>query len=200
MTRKTDAPDPARLAKNVEYALRNAFSADDLLPMVETLARVAEKGSPTWAFAQQKLAELLVERDPWRAAIAARACCRLCPDEHAAHGLLALALTMLGHYRAAERAYRDALRIAPDEPRYAHNLGHMLDMALGRPREAVPLLRRAFRREPHVEIAASLAHALGRTGRAAEGLTILRRALTGDTPSRDQAALLDWLSSMSPSK
>ena len=191
--------DPARLRRNVDFALAHDFAVDDLVPMLSSLARASERGSPSWVLAHTKLAELLVERAPWRAAAAARNAIIHAPDDEIPRALLALALTVLGHYHAAARAYREALAIAPDNPWYAHNLGHLLDVALGRPVDAVPLLRRAHAAEPHVEIAASLAHALGRVGRAADARRILTKALRGDdSPSADHVALLAWLDDGAP--
>ena len=193
MPKRPPAHDAARLERNVEWALRHSFDAGDVLPMVEQLVRIAEKGSSTWVFAHRHLAGLLLEKQPWRAAVAARMAYLHAPDDDAAPALLGLALTVLRHYRAAARAYRAALRIAPDNPWHAHNLGHLLDCALDRPRQAVPLLLAAHRTEPHAEIAASLAHALGRVGRVDEARQVLEKALRGSTPSDDHQALLSWL-------
>lgn len=190
--------DPARLERNVAWAIEQRFERDDLLPMVERLVRIAPPGSSTWAFAHRQLAELVVEQQPWRAAAAAWAVTRAEPTDDAAHGLLGLALTVLGHYPRAARAYRTALALAPDNPWYAHNLGHLLDMALDAPHEAVMWLRRAWARETHVEIAASLAHALGRLGRAQEGLAILRRGLRGELGSAEHQELESWLKQGAP--
>jgi Flp pilus assembly protein TadD len=190
--------EPARLKRNIEWALRHAFEERDVLPMVEALARSAERGSRDWVFAHRQLAELVVEKQPWRAAIAARLVARFAPDDDGARALQGLALTLLGHYQCAVRAYRSALAIAPDNPWYAHNLGHLLDVALNRPHESLGLLRRAFLAEPHPEIASSLAHALARTGRVDEAKKVLSQALEGSRPTPDQAALLEWLDQGAP--
>lgn len=197
-------PDPPssreakRLERNVTWAIEHQFEPHDLLPMVEKLARIAERGSAPWVFAHRQLAELLLERQPWRAASAARAAVSYAPDDDAAHGLLGLALTILGHHRSAARAYRRALALCPENPRYAHNLGHLLDVPLGQPRAALYWLRRAFAGEPHPEIAASLAHALGRAGQPREGLRILRESLRLSPPGADHQELLDWLQKGAP--
>jgi Flp pilus assembly protein TadD len=182
----------------VDFALRNDFTADEVVPMLEALARAEPAGTASWVFAQQKLAEVLVESDPWRAAIAARAAMAHAPDDEAPRALLGLALTLLGHYRSAARAYRAALSIAPDNPWYAHNLGHLLDVALDQPREAVTLLTRAHLTESHLEIAASLAHALGRIGRTDQARKVLTRALGEAAPNAEHAALLAWLDRGAP--
>ena len=166
--------------------------------MAEALASAAAVGSTDWVFAHRQLAELLVEPDPWRATITARLVVRYTPDDDGAWAVQGLALTLLGHYRVAAKAYRAALALAPDNPWYAHNLGHLLDVALARPRDAVPLLRQAFGAEPHPEIGSSLAHALARTGRVDEAKSVLKRSLKGEPPSDDQRALLTWLESGAP--
>ncbi|MCS6900763.1 MAG: hypothetical protein RMJ98_11460 [Myxococcales bacterium] len=185
--------DPGRLERSILRAIAEHFEPSELLPMVERLARIAPPGSPPWAFAHCKLAELLLNTHPWRAAATARLVARKHPSNDLAWGLLGLALTVLGHYRSAARAYREALRLAPEDPWYAHNLGHLLDVPLNNPREAVYWLRIAFRAEPHVEIAASLAQALGHIGRAKEGLRVLRRGLRGEPGSTEHQALEAWL-------
>jgi len=190
--------DAARLERNVAWAIEQRFAPCDLLPMVERLVQIAEPGSATWAFANRQLAELVVEQQPWRAAAAARAVAASKPDDDAAHGLLGLALTVLGHYRSAARSYRAALALAPENPWYAHNLGHLLDRVLGEPRGALYWLRRAFAAEPHVEIGASLAHALGQAGRPREGLRVLRKGLRGEPGSPDHQALQAWLEQGAP--
>lgn len=190
--------EPARLKRNIEWALRHAFEERDVLPMIEALARSSERGSRDWVFANRQLAELVVEKQPWRAAIAARMVARFSPDDDGARAIQGLALTLLGHYHCAVRAYRAAIAIAPDNPWYAHNLGHLLDVALSRPQEALGLLRRAFLAEPHPEIAASFAHALARTGRVDEAKRVLAKALQGSRPTADQAALLEWLDQGAP--
>ena len=192
--------DVDRLERDVVWAIDQSFAPGELLPMVERLLRLSERDSATWGFAHRQLAELVVERQPWRAASAARQAARVRPDDDAAHGLLGLALTVLGHYHSAAHAYRRALSLAPDNPWYAHNLGHLLDHGLGRPVQAVPWLRQAHAATPHPEIAASLAHALGRVGRAAEGLVVLRRGLRGEELSTDHRALEEWLVQGAPAR
>jgi Flp pilus assembly protein TadD len=191
-------PDVPRLRRSVEWAARHALPPSEMLAMVESLAQAASSGSADWVFAQRQLAELLVESDPWRATITARLVARHTPDDDGAFAVQGLALTLLGHYHVAARAYRTALAMAPDNPWYAHNLGHLLDVALGRPESALPLLRQAFHTEPHPELAASLAHALGRVGRVEEATKVLRRSLKGEPPTDDQLALLSWLESGAP--
>ena len=198
MPERPSNDEATRLERNIVWGVQQSFEPRELLAMAEKLARIAERGSGSWVFANRKLAELLLEDEPWRAAAAARAAARCAPQDDACHALLGLALTLLGHHRCAARAYRDALAICPDNPWYAHNLGHLLDVALDRPQAAIPLLKQAFRSEPHLEIAASLAHALGRTGQANDGLLVLKKALLRHAPTPDHEALLAWLAEGAP--
>jgi len=181
------------LRKNVEWALRNSPEADEILPLLAKLARNAEPESDAWLLAHRHIAELAVDRDPWKSALFARRVVRVDPDDDGAWGVLGLAQTLLGNYRAAVAAYRKAIAIAPENPWYAHNLGHLLDVALGRPEEALPLLMAAFEAEPNEnEIAASYAHALARTGKLAIAKKLYRRAiLRGATP--EQLRLWRWI-------
>ena len=163
-SRETEAK---RLRQDVEWALESALDPGDVLPLLRRLARTAPESSDDSAFAHRQLAELLVERDSWRATLHARHVLATLPDDERAWAALALAQTLLGNYRYAANAYRRALKAAPDNPWYAHNLGHLLDVALDRPNEAVEWLRAAFagsrnRAAPNAEIAASFAHALVR--------------------------------------
>ena len=165
--------------------------------MLDKLARHAPRGSEAALFARCRLAELLVENAPWRAALQAREVLQH-QESDRAWAVLGLAHTLLGNYRAARGAYRRALELAPDCPRYLHNLGHLLDVALDRPGEAVALLRAAHREEPaEVEIATSLAHALVRAGRRRDAVRVLKRATRSSDAAID-ATLSDWLTQDPP--
>lgn len=149
--------------------------------MLERLRRHAEPGSSSWAFATMELAGVLVERSPWRAAALARS---VLATEESERGfaLLGLALAKLGHFAAGATAYGRALTLAPGCTAYLHNLGHLLDAGLDRPKDALPHLERAYRDRPYdAEIAASYAHALVRLGRREDARVALERAL-GEIP------------------
>lgn len=182
-----------RLRRDAELALREAADPGAILPLLHRLARRAPDGSEACAFAHRSLAEILVDRDPWRAALHARRATRAQPDDDRGFAALGLCLTLLANYRAAAASYRRALDLAPHNPWYAHNLGHLLDVAIGRPHEALPWLARAYeeaRRDG--EIATSYAQALARAGSFDEARRVLRRA-TRRGATREQAALLRWL-------
>lgn len=181
------------LRRNVEWALKNSPEADEILPLLTKLARNAEPESDAWLLAHRHIAELAVHRDPWKSALYARRVVRVDPDDDGAWGVLGLAQTLLGNFRAAVAAYRKALDVAPDNPWYSHNLGHLLDVALGRPREALPYLMAAFEAEPNEnEIAASYAHALARSGKLAVAKKLYRRAI-GRGATAEQLRLWSWL-------
>lgn len=185
------------LRSQIEWTLARAVDPGDVLPMLHRLARLAGDGTEESAFANLHLAELLVERDPWRAALCAK---RVLASHESDRGWATLALcqTMLGHYKFAVTAYQRALANAPDNPWYAHNLGHLLDVALDRPNEAVAWLKRASEGASHSrEVAASYAHALARVGRVADARKVLARAMKRGS-SREYAALLQWLDKGAP--
>ncbi len=181
------------LRRQIEWTLARAVDPSDVLPMLHRLVRLATDGSDESLFANLHLAELLVERDPWRAALSARRVLAHRPDDGRGWATLALCQTMLGNYKSAVSAYHRALAAAPANPWYAHNLGHLLDVALGRAKDAVGWLGRAYKSAGHSgEVAASYAHALARAGQIPEARKVLTRAMKR-TASREHAALLKWV-------
>jgi tetratricopeptide (TPR) repeat protein len=186
------------LRRQIEWTLARAVDPGDVLPMLHRLARLADDGSDENLFAHLHLAELLVERDPWRAALYARRVLVHRPDDDRGWATLALCQTLLGNYRFAVSAYHHALTSAPKNPWYAHNLGHLLDVALGRATDAVGWLKRAYQSAAYSgEVAASYAHALARVGRIAEARKVLGRAMKR-TASREHTAMLKWLEQGAP--
>jgi tetratricopeptide (TPR) repeat protein len=191
-------PEAERLRQDVEWALRRALDPRDVLPLLHRLARTAPEGSDESVFAHRHLAELLVERDPWRAALHARKVLAHRPDDDRGWAMLGLCQTLLGHYRYAVTAYHRALTNAPKNPWYAHNLGHLLDVALGRAGEAVAWLKSAYAGAAHNgEIAASYVHALARAGNLPEAKRVAARAMKRSS-SRELAALSRWLDEGAP--
>jgi len=186
------------LRRQIEWTLSRAVDPSDVLPMLHRLARLADDGSDESLYANLRLAELLVERDPWRAALYARRVLVHRPDDDRGWATLALCQTLLGNYKFAVSAYRHALAAAPKNPWYAHNLGHLLDVALGRAADAVGWLKGAYRSAAYSgEVAASYAHALARVGRLADARKVLARAMKRGS-SREHAALLRWLEQGAP--
>jgi tetratricopeptide (TPR) repeat protein len=186
------------LRRQIEWTLSRAVDPSDVLPMLHRLTRLADDGSDESLYANLRLAELLVERDPWRAALCSRRVLAHRPDDDRGWAILALCQTMLGNYKFAVSAYRRALAGAPKNPWYAHNLGHLLDVALGRAKDAVRWLKQAYQSATYSgEVAASYAHALARAGRLAEARRVLTRAMKRGS-SREHAALLRWLEQGAP--
>lgn len=192
------AEDVERIRREVERALRDRLDAETILPLLARLARAAAPESDAWIYAHRHLAEIGVEHDPWRAALFARRVLALRPDDDGAWAVLGLAQSLLGHYRYAARAYERALKLVPENPWYAHNLGHLYDVALDRPEDALPLLARATEAQTgEADIAASYAHALARSGKLALAKRVLKRAIRrGGTA--DQMALWRWLDAGAP--
>jgi tetratricopeptide (TPR) repeat protein len=180
-----------RLVGDVEWAKAQRLPARDLVPMLRRLVAAAPEGSPERTRARRDLAEQVLPTNPWQAARLARDVLRSSEDHHA-YGVLGLAHTLLGNFKAAARAYRKALALAPGTPEYDHNLGHLLDVAFNRPLAAIPHLRRALAAIPaEAEFESSLAHALVRAGRREEGEALLRSALNGDL-ERTSEILRAW--------
>jgi tetratricopeptide (TPR) repeat protein len=180
-----------KLRGNIAWALSNGLGARDLVPMFEKLIGCAPPNSKMAQLAKLHLAEYLVERSPWKAALLAKDLLRQGDDERA-WAVLGLAYTLLGHHRSARRAYRQALALAPSCPSYAHNLGHLTDVIFNEPQEALSLLALAFRGAPdEAEVAASYAHALVRCNRWSDARRVLARAL-GSAEGVD-ATLNGWL-------
>jgi len=100
--------------------------------------------------------------------------------------VLGLAHTLLGIYRLATRSYRRALAPAPDCAGYEHNLGHVLDVALDRPQDALAHLERAHRALPEEsEITSSYAHALLRSGQLDKARSLLGTAIKNPKDAED---------------
>lgn len=188
-----------RLRQEIERALRRAFDPADVLPRLARLARLAPPASDDGIFAHRQLAELLVERHPWRAAIYAKRALAHRRDDDRAWAVLAFCQTLLGNFRCAATAYKKAIASAPANPWYAHNLGHLLDVALGAPDRALPWLRSAYgAKGDNSEVVASYVHALARAGHTGEARGVLERALDR-FDSRELEALLRWLDQGAPS-
>ncbi len=195
-----ESADTQRLRMEIERTLRRAFDPADVLPRLARLARMAGAASDDGVFAHRQLAELLVERHPWRAAIYARRALEHRNDDDRGWAILAFCQTLLGNFRCAVTAYKKAIACAPGNPWYAHNLGHLLDVALGEPERAVPYLRTAHRTKPESsEMIASYAHALARSAQTDEARRVLEVGLAR-YPSRELSALLRWLDQGAPSR
>jgi predicted Zn-dependent protease len=193
-----NAPSINRMYTDIEWALSQGLPVGDLVPMVERLMHEASPDTPHFNYAKRQLAELIVRKEPFRAARLAREVLDENRDDDRALAALGLACLLMGHFKLAEKSYRAALALVPHCPWYAHNLGHLLDVAMSRPHEALPLLRMSRRALPHEpEIAGSYAHALLRAGKHDEAWEHL---LVAVEHNRVRAAELrdKWLATPDP--
>ena len=159
--------------------------------MLSKLATTAADGSDEQIFAKLELASLLVQDEPFRAARLALDVTHACLNDRA-FGVLGVAHSLLGSFVAARRAHERAVQLAPDCAAHRHNLGHLLDVAFNRPREALRHLRAAAKLSPaDPAIASSLAHALVRAGHWAKARTILVSELAWEESEAD-ATLTTW--------
>lgn len=172
-------PDRAveELVSNVNWALSRGLPKRDLRAMLGKLATSAKPGSPEQLFAKLELSELIVQEEPFRAARLALDVLAVGEDARP-YGVLGIAYSLLGSFKAARRAYEQAVALAPDHPGYRHNLGHLLDVAFEAPRSALKHLSQAYRAVPdEPALVTSYAHALSRTGQAAKAVDLLVRGL-----------------------
>lgn len=186
------ALDLDRIYTDIEWALCQGHPDSVLIPLVRRLVTQAEPNSPLSSYAKRQLAELLVRKEPFRAARLAHEVLQAQPDDDRALAALGLSNLLMGNFKMAEICYQAALKLVPHCPWYAHNLGHLLDVALGRPHEALPLLALSRRTLPlELEIANSYAHALWACGRDGEAWEHLLDAVEGNH-SRAKRMLLRW--------
>lgn len=185
-----------RLRRRAEHALEH-HKHTEAETLLDRLVEIAEGDDAL--FAHRHLAEIRLERHPWRAALHLRHVLKACPDDDVPHALMGLSQALLGNFRAAVASYRKALQFAPGTPWYLHNLGHLLDVALDAPAHALDPLETAHESEPeHDEITASLAHCKARLGDLDAALTLARRALALAPSNRDHARLVGWIEAGAP--
>lgn len=112
-----------------------------------------------------------------------------------AHGALGLAMTLLGHYRVARRAYFRGLSDDPSHPVLAHNLGHLMATVFDDPLGGCHWLQAAFRSLPDDrEVAASYAHALTLAGLSDRAMAVLCQT---ESRARAQRLVAQWQSKTS---
>jgi len=161
--------------------------------LTELLASAPEDGDDA-IFAHRHLGELLLESNAWRAALHLRHVVHAEPQDDAGHALLGLCHALLGNYRTCVSCFRRALKLAPKNAFYEHNLGHILDLGLDRPEEAEPHLRSGRENSPeHHEIVASHAHCLARLGRFDEALSAITIAISLRPDHAGHRALSRWI-------
>jgi tetratricopeptide (TPR) repeat protein len=189
-----------QLRRRAEQAIASDQGRRVVVPLLERLVAAAPEGSPPSLFAHRHLAEYRVEEHPWRALLSLRKVAAAQPDDDVVHALTGLAQALLSNFRAAVEAYRRALAIAPRNPWYHHNLGHLLDVALDRPEQALRHLDTAHRatapNDP--EIAASLAHCLARLGKLDAARSLAAGAVAAAPRNADHRRLLEWIDRGAP--
>jgi tetratricopeptide (TPR) repeat protein len=190
----------SRLRERAERALASGRRGGDVLTVLETMTREAPDGSAHALFAHRHLAELQLSGSPWRAALHLRRLVQAGAADDSAYALMGLSQALLGNYRMAVSAYRKAIKLAPRNPWYHHNLGHLLDVGLSESAAALDHLRIAQRIQPEEdEIAASLAHCLARLGQLKEAQAMAALAVRRSPRNREHQALLDWVKCGAPS-
>jgi Flp pilus assembly protein TadD len=190
----------SRLRERAERALASGRRGGDVLTVLETMTREAPDGSAYALFAHRHLAELQLSGSPWRAALHLRRLVQAGAADDSAFALMGLSQALLGNYRMAVAAYRKAVKLAPRNPWYHHNLGHLLDVGLSDSTAALDHLRIAQRIQPDEdEIAASLAHCLARLGQLKEAQSMALLAVRKAPRNREHQGLLEWVKSGAPS-
>lgn len=191
-----------QLRRRAEQAIASDQGRRVIVPLLERLVTVAPEGSAASLYAHRHLAEYRVEEHPWRALLSLRKVVAAQPDDDVVHALMGLAQALLSNFRAAVEAYRRALAIAPRNPWYHHNLGHLLDVALERPEQALRHLEIAHKatapNDP--EIAASLAHCLARLGKLDAARALAAGAATAAPRNADHKRLLEWIDRGAPAE
>jgi hypothetical protein len=191
-----------RMRQQAERAIASSKSRNTILPLLERLVRAAPSGSEANRFAHRQLAELQVEQHPWRALghlkqflQAERAQSGGECDDDGAYALFGLAHALLGNYRSAIDAYGRAVALAPRNPWYQHNLGHLLDVGIDRPKLALPHLEMAHRTAgpDDGEISASLAHCMARVGNLEAALEHADVAVATSPDNPEHVRLRSWI-------
>lgn len=168
------------LFDDARWALDSDLPAREVAAMLQKLLRRAPEQSEAAHFARRHLGRLLLPHEPFRAARLLSEALTHFPNDDELWGLLGIAYSLLGHYRAAHRAYRKALALKPSSGFHLHNLGHLLDVALGRPELALGYLEAAHRALPHEdEVKSSLAHACFRAGQTVRAQELLLKVFDG---------------------
>jgi tetratricopeptide (TPR) repeat protein len=195
MSGRSDERSVETLRRRAERAMDEGRGRGVVEPLLERILKVAPEGDPGRIFAHRHLAELQLEEDPWAAALHLRKVIGARPHDDVAHSLMALAQALLGNYHAAVGSYRRALALEPRNPWYHHNLGHLLDVALDRPKAALHHLEIALAHAdpPEHEITASMAHCLARVGRHEQARELAQAAVRAAPDNREHRALLQWI-------
>src|ERR1700742_3039766 len=94
-----------RMVSDVSWAISRGLPKRDLVAMLKRLIASAAPGSPEQSFAKLELSELIVGDERFRAARLALDVIKDEGPEPRAFGVLGIAHSLLGHFRASSRAY-----------------------------------------------------------------------------------------------
>ena len=134
------AKDPSeldRLRARIDDALRRERPRAEIMPLLERLLDNAPDHGELYVYGHRHTAELLLQDEPWRAALHLRRVIRAGAGEDTAHALMGLCQALLGNFDSAVFHYERALALDPSNAWYHHNLGHLLDVALNKPQGAL---------------------------------------------------------------
>ena len=196
------AKDPSeldRLRARIDDALRRERPRPEIMPLLERLLAQAPEHGELFVYGHRHMAELLLQEEPWRAALHLRRVLKSGAGDDTAHALMGLCQALLGNFDSAVFHYERALALDPSNAWYHHNLGHLLDVALNLPEVAVLHLRWAHEAHPmEDEVTASLAHCLARIGELDESEALAREALDLSPEHESHASLLSWIKRGAP--
>jgi Flp pilus assembly protein TadD len=190
-----------RLRKRVERALASGDRGSDVVRDLELMVRESSEPNADVLFAHRQLAELRLEESPWQAALHLRHLIAANLRDDGVHALMGLCQALLGNFRSAISSYRRAIQIAPRNPWYHHNLGHLIDVGLGDADLAVKHLQLAYELQPQEdEIGASLAHCYARLGKLDEAAKLAIEAVDNAPDNREHQVLLAWIEQGAPGR
>jgi Flp pilus assembly protein TadD len=191
------AKDPSeldRLRARIDDALRRERPRAEIVPLLDRLLTQAPEQGELFVYGHRHMAELLLQEQPWRAALHLRRVLKSGAGDDTAHALMGLCQALLGNFDSAVFHYERALALDPSNAWYHHNLGHLLDVALNLPEVAVLHLRWAHEAHPmEDEVTASLSHCLARIGELEEAQALAREALDLSPEHESHASLLSWI-------
>jgi tetratricopeptide (TPR) repeat protein len=196
------AKDPSeldRLRARIDDALRRERPRAEIMPLIERLLASVPEHGELYVYGHRHAAEVLLQDEPWRAALHLRRVIRAGAGDDTAHALMGLCQALLGNFDSAVYHYERALSLDPGNAWYHHNLGHLLDVALNVPQAALSHLRWAHEAHPmEDEVTASLAHCLARLGQLEEAEALAREALDLSPEHESHASLVAWIRKGAP--
>jgi len=110
------AKDPSeldRLRARIDDALRRERPRAEIMPLLERLLDGAPDHGELYVYAHRHTAELLLQDEPWRAALHLRRVIRAGAGEDTAHALMGLCQALLGNFDSAVFHYKRALALDP---------------------------------------------------------------------------------------